>query len=1263
MGAMPELPGPRSPRWWPSGPSSFTDTTVCPACFTPLGGTLCRTCGLDLDVPEATSLLAAGSAVAAAEAERQNLIARMRSAQDHRPQVRWEQESLVRQAASTPVAPVPHRAPAPTSTHTSSPPPSYAPADPVPPMFLPAGPGTPPPPAGDTGPARSRRSGIQILMLTVGVILVSIMALFFVLLAYLVASLEVRSVLTGLASVAVFGVAVVLSRRRLFSTAEGITALAVVLFLLDIWIIRANGLFGSADIDGWLYIGIATGLLTGLLVLATRVVPLRTLSLSAVLIGPFAVFALVQGLLAEVDPWTRGWTALTVVGLGALVWPRVGLSAERAILRISGLVATVLAAFCAFGVLPDVAAGASIALAVTAGVWLLTLVVASAARTAQTTAPGRLDAWDVLAAVGLGLAASGAGLSLFTRADVEEYVFWLPSAVTALSALLVASLTRIPALAQAIPALRLAVWFPLGFAAVSSLPALASAAIASAWGLTTRPFSLSAFGGPPPTRVPLEFDAPVAVILVSALGLAALATLGVARRTAWMPAGYGGIGLVCAGAVLGQPVASSVFLGVLAVVLLVAIALLPFRSLRVALGCVFAVAVGVFATIGVTSTATFPVTTVATLLLLGAARQVIARTSSPAAAAALTPVATGSAAIVLILGARLVPTWFDSVTGTAASAAAPALWMTLTALLLGVGILVAVDILTRAELAAVAGVVALATGAGLAELTAHGNVPALLTALAAASVVGLAWQLRRRVASWPERVVAAAVPPVTTVWAVGLAWSEFGPAAASGPATATDVVMAAAVLLLAAAGPVLFRRGGGRHGTHPSRLAWDGALGVSAIALVADVAIHPELGWLTLVLLAVAALLVASGDGDIVSGSSPRRHVAWLGLPLAVAGLWLGLARADATVIEFYSLPVAALLLAILGITLARRPPRRIDVETGRTALLIGALVVGLGPSAIVATGATPLRAVLVLTVAAGLVVAGTLLVPVQRGLAVGLPLWTAGAGAAAITGLGRALNTPDGAVLPFEWWAVAGSAILLGAAVLWHRWSRSPSGAATVAAAASVVVLALPTVVVLLGTGLDAWRAVLVLVVTCGIVATASVRDEFSPVLGWVSIVAAAVLSGALLVTGTADPFELATAPLAAALLIGGSMRLVRDQGSRSWPALGPGLALLLLPSLAADFWFSNDLWRVVALGVASLAVLGIGLALRLQAPTLLGAVVVVLHGLAQLWPWISGLYGSVPWWLWAGIGGVVLIVFATTYESRIRDLKAVARGVSSLR
>jgi hypothetical protein len=213
------------------------------------------------------------------------------------------------------------------------------------------------------------------------------------------------------------------------------------------------------------------------------------------------------------------------------------------------------------------------------------------------------------------------------------------------------------------------------------------------------------------------------------------------------------------------------------------------------------------------------------------------------------------------------------------------------------------------------------------------------------------------------------------------------------------------------------------------------------------------------------------------------------------------------------------------------------------------------------------------------------------------------------------------------------------------------------------VIALSVPTAWHLITPGVDAWRGLLVLAVTCGFVVAASVRDEFSPELRSVSIACTVTLAGMLVGTGSADPFELATVPVAIALIAGGSIRLARHMSRGSWLELGPGLVLLLVPSLFANLGFSNDLWRVVALGVVALLVLGVGLALKLQAPTLIGAVVVMAHGLAQLWPWISGLYGSVPWWLWAGVGGVVLIVLAATYESRIRDLKVAARGLSSLR
>lgn len=1278
---MPEFHDPRRLSRWPADPSLLTDTTVCPACFHPLGRTVCANCGLDLGVSAAGDLLAAGTAVATAEATRQGLIGRMR--------VEQEQRLLAeRMAASAPPSGTVHApvlpqaapaedpfataafAPAPGTPGPSVPQPApaapqFAPSQPIPPMFSAPPAGIPPMGAPQAGPARPRRSGIQILMLTVGVILVSIMALFFVLLAYLIASLEVRSILTGLASVAVFGVAVLLSRRRLHGTAEGITALAVVLFLLDLWIVRANGLFGSDRLDGWLYAGLSIGLLTGLLALAARALPLRTLSLSAALLGPVAGFALVQGVLADVDPWTKTWAAFTAVGVGALLWTRVRRRVERGILRTSGMLAAAWATFCAFGAFPDLDAGGTIAFTVIASVWFLTLAVAPVGQAVPgegAVRPARLDGWGALAAIGLGLAAAGAGLSLLIRGGVDDAVFWLPATVTASAAVAVALLARIPGLARLVPAMRLAALLPLSLAALATGPSIVYSAAITAWGATTRPFSLSAFGTPPNPLVPLDVGAPLGLLLVSGLALAALAALGFARQMVWLPAIVGGFGLVTVSAVIGQPVASAVCLGILAALLLIAFAVLPSGSLRVAVCTVFSVALLVFGTIGLTSTATFPVTAVASVILLAAARQVSVRAVAPAAAAVLAPVAAGSAVIALIVSARLVPAWFEAVTGTTLTAAIPPLWMTVAALLLTVGVVFATEFLGRAEAAVITAVSAVSVGIGLTELSIWGDPIPQLVALAATVAAGLVWQLRGRVSEWAERYVAAAATPAAAVWAVGVAWTEFGPELPSGldPPATTSVVLAAATVALAAIAPLLFRRRDGRRGTHQARIAWDVSLGFAAAIVIASVVFRPELGWLTLVLLAVAALLVASGDGDIVAGNSPRRHIAWLGLPLAVSGLWLGLARADATIVEYYTLPVAGLLLVILAFTLLRRPTT--GPGNGRTLLLAAALAVGLGPSAIASSDAEPVRGLLVLVVSAILVVAGALVAPEYRGLQGGRVFWLAGVGGAVIVGIGRSWLNPTASSLPFEWWSAGAALILVSGGVLWHTRARTPSSFATAAMIASVVVVSLATTIVILTVGTDAWRAVTILLVTCGYIVAASVRDEFEPALRWVSIASGAVLGGAILVTGTADPFELATVPLAVALLLGGSVRLGRDERRGSWPELGPGLALLLLPSLAADFG-PNELWRVVALGVAALGVLGAGLALKLQAPTLIGAAVVVLHGLAQLWPWISDLYGSVPWWLWAGIGGVILIVIAATYESRIRDLKAVARGVSSLR
>ncbi|MFC0198672.1 SCO7613 C-terminal domain-containing membrane protein, partial [Microbacterium arthrosphaerae] len=144
--------------------------------------------------------------------------------------------------------------------------------------------------------------------------------------------------------------------------------------------------------------------------------------------------------------------------------------------------------------------------------------------------------------------------------------------------------------------------------------------------------------------------------------------------------------------------------------------------------------------------------------------------------------------------------------------------------------------------------------------------------------------------------------------------------------------------------------------------------------------------------------------------------------------------------------------------------------------------------------------------------------------------------------------------------------------------------------------------------------------------------------------------------------PVELVTVPPAIGGILFGVRAMRRDPGLRSWPALGPWLALLTVPSLLHDFG-ESELWRIVALGVVAIAMVVVGAVYRLQAPLVLGSAVLLVHAVAQLWPWISTAYATVPWWLWLGLGGALLIFIAARYEKRMRALRTAFVAVTSLR
>jgi hypothetical protein len=258
-----------------------------------------------------------------------------------------------------------------------------------------------------------------------------------------------------------------------------------------------------------------------------------------------------------------------------------------------------------------------------------------------------------------------------------------------------------------------------------------------------------------------------------------------------------------------------------------------------------------------------------------------------------------------------------------------------------------------------------------------------------------------------------------------------------------------------------------------------------------------------------------------------------------------------------------------------------------------------------------------------------------------------------------RALNELTSAL--FDIWMLAAIVPLLAVAVLLRvrRADVLPWVSMSLAVAAPAVAVVL-TVARISATDEGPLRLTLTLV---GILTLGLWWSR--PIVRWTAIGLSAVLALWAIALGTADPVEAATVPLAAALITHGIRSLRQRPELRTWPALGLGLALLLAPSLLFDFSRGNGLWRVIALGVVALAVLLVGARWRWQAPVLLGGVVLIVHAVAQLWPWITSLYESALglWWLWLGIAGVLLIVIAATYERRIREVRAVALTIRALR
>ena len=165
---------------------------------------------------------------------------------------------------------------------------------------------------------------------------------------------------------------------------------------------------------------------------------------------------------------------------------------------------------------------------------------------------------------------------------------------------------------------------------------------------------------------------------------------------------------------------------------------------------------------------------------------------------------------------------------------------------------------------------------------------------------------------------------------------------------------------------------------------------------------------------------------------------------------------------------------------------------------------------------------------------------------------------------------------------------------------------------------------------------------------------------LRWAGLALAEAALCALLASHGVSAPEPYTVPAAIILIAFGWQRSRRSLELSSWLGYGPGLVLLLLPSLALA-WPEHGWIRPLLLGLLATGVTLTGGRFRAQAPVLIGAAVVLLGAGRQFAPPIAHLAGTLPRWVPIALIGLALLAMGATYEARLRDLRRL-RGTLGL-
>ncbi|WP_432557352.1 SCO7613 C-terminal domain-containing membrane protein [Granulicoccus sp. GXG6511] len=135
-------------------------------------------------------------------------------------------------------------------------------------------------------------------------------------------------------------------------------------------------------------------------------------------------------------------------------------------------------------------------------------------------------------------------------------------------------------------------------------------------------------------------------------------------------------------------------------------------------------------------------------------------------------------------------------------------------------------------------------------------------------------------------------------------------------------------------------------------------------------------------------------------------------------------------------------------------------------------------------------------------------------------------------------------------------------------------------------------------------------------------------------------------------------TLPTAAVLLAIGTRTLRRDRAASSWRTLLPGLLFGVLPSTTLALSEPISI-RALIVGVAAVALILVGLVRHLAACFVVGAIVLALLAVVELWPYAA----YVPRWAGFAAAGVLLVAIGVRWEARLRDLKRMGGYLRGLR